>query len=80
MSPTLRQLALGRSTVDRAAEKRSDSAWWQGTLASTTTRVVCLRDNSIALNGDQIAFVGVTDITDVEVEDRKSTRLNSSHT
>ena len=65
MSPTLRQLALGRSTVDRAADKRSDSDWWRATLASTTTRVVCLRDNSIALNGDQIAFVAVRDITHV---------------
>lgn len=68
MSPTLQQLALGRSTVDRAAEKRGDSAWWQSTLNAAATRVVCVRENSIALHGNEIEFVKVSDVADVDVD------------
>lgn len=62
MSPVLRNLALGREAVNRAADRRSDSEWWDTVISSSETRVVCILDNSIPLIGNDLHFVRVADV------------------
>jgi NAD+ diphosphatase len=57
----LGRLALSRSTVDRATEKRNDAAWVEAAWADPRTRVLVVSDSQalIQSDGDQLELVFV---------------------
>jgi NAD+ diphosphatase len=51
-------LALSRSTVDRAADRRADSAWLDSVWADQdATRVLLVGDGTVPVDGDGLRFV-----------------------
>lgn len=67
MSPVLQQLALGRSTVDRAADLRTNAEWWNDVRAQSATRVLCTRRGEIPLEGAELAFASPDDVAGSEL-------------
>jgi len=61
----LGELALSRATVDRAAERRADTAWIEAAWADPKTRVVVVNDSraliDLADGGHQLVFVSPAD-------------------
>lgn len=72
MSPILRDLALGRSAVDRAAELRTDSEWWSRTAFSSETRVLVLHNAAMLLSDGAITYVSPAGVT---THDRAASEL-----
>ncbi|TDE08786.1 NAD(+) diphosphatase [Jiangella asiatica] len=50
-------LALSRSTVDRAADRRADPVWVDAAWADRSTRVVLVGDGAVAVDGTDLRFV-----------------------
>lgn len=67
MSPILRDLALGRSVVDRAAELRIDFEWWSQTAFAPETRVLVLRDAAMLMREGAIEYVSPAAVTSREL-------------
>ncbi|TDD69154.1 NAD(+) diphosphatase [Jiangella aurantiaca] len=57
-------LALSRSTVDRAADRRADAAWVDSLWADGATRVLLVGDGMVPVDGDALRFVAPTDAPD----------------
>ncbi|HET9899855.1 MAG TPA: NUDIX-like domain-containing protein, partial [Actinomycetes bacterium] len=49
--------ALSRGTVDRVAERRSDSAWLDAAWAAPTSRVLLVADGQVALHEADASLV-----------------------
>jgi NAD+ diphosphatase len=58
----LGRLALSRSTVDRATERRNDAAWVEAAWADPQTRVLVVNDSQalVQSDGDRLELVFVT--------------------
>ena len=50
----LQQLALGRGTLDRLAERRGDTAWLDTVYAHADTVVIGVSGGAVAMNGDRL--------------------------
>jgi NAD+ diphosphatase len=58
----LENLALGRSAVNRAAEKRVDEAWWDSVAYLSDTRVIAVHGATVATRGDSLAYLEPNEI------------------
>ena len=54
MTSTLRQLALGRSDVDRAAHLRTDSQWWN--TNQSRSKVIEVHAGELGVHNNQLTF------------------------
>ena len=54
-------LALSRSTVDRAADRRADAAWFDSLWSDDTTRVLLVGDGTVPVDGGSLRFVPPAD-------------------
>ncbi len=59
-------LALARSTVDRAADRRTDPAWVAAAWADPASRVLQVGDGAVAVDGAGLRFVSPADAPDGE--------------
>lgn len=57
-------LALSRSTVDRAADRRADAAWFDSLWTDPGTRVLLVGDGTVPVDGDSLRFVAPADAPD----------------
>ncbi|SDU55256.1 NAD(+) diphosphatase [Jiangella alkaliphila] len=57
-------LALSRSTVDRAADRRADAAWLDSLWADGGTRVLLVGDGTVPVDGAALRFVAPADAPD----------------
>ncbi|WP_162605438.1 NAD(+) diphosphatase [Jiangella ureilytica] len=57
-------LALSRSTVDRAADRRADAAWLDSLWSDDGTRVLLVGDGTVPVDGDSLRFVSPAEAPD----------------
>lgn len=67
MTPVLQHLALGRSTVDRAAHLRQDAAWWSDVSGDPASKVLCVRQGAVAFDGSELVFVSPAQVPQGEL-------------
>jgi NAD+ diphosphatase len=58
----LQNLALGRSAVDRNAERRIDQAWWETAAYLDDTKVVAVHGALVAMRGGELAYLSSAEI------------------
>lgn len=62
MTAILQNLALGRSAVNRSAEKRVDEVWWQSASHLGDTQVVGVHGALVAMRGESLAYLTTSEI------------------